>query len=240
MLHKTRGIVLKIINHAENSVICQIFTEKFGLQSYIIHGAKKNKARIHINILQPLHLLEMIVYHKNNGSIQRISEARQFPLFQTLPYEVEKSSMALYLTEVLYKCLKQQSADDSLFEYIFHSVSWLDSSTKVPPSFHLYFLIRLSKFLGFYPALPANQLPYLDLHDGVFTKLAPPHHFVLQEPHTSQWISLMRCSIENLIDYRLSITDRRFLLQKIIDFYRLHIDNFGEINSHHVLEEVLR
>lgn len=240
MLHQTRGIVLKTINHAENSVISQIFTEKFGLQSYIIHGAKKNKAKIRINILQPLHLLDMIVYHKNNGNIQRISEARPSPLFQTLPYEVEKSAISLYLTEVLYKCLKQQSTDKALFEYIFHTVSWLDAAEKTPPHFHLYFLLRLSKFLGFYPALPSTPLPYLDLQNGVFTRNAPAHQYVLQEPHTSQWIGLMRCTIENLIQYRIPIDDRRLLLQKIMDFYRLHVDNFGEIKSHHVFEEVLR
>src|SRR5690606_16344213 len=124
MLHKTRGIVLKTINHRETSVICQVFTEKFGLQSYIINGVKKNKAKIHINILQPLHLLDLVVYHKINGDIQRVSEARQLPLFQSIPYDDKKRSLVIFLTEVLQKSLKQQSSDEPLFEYIYHAVSW--------------------------------------------------------------------------------------------------------------------
>lgn len=239
MLHKTRGIVLKTINHGETSVICQVFTEKFGLQSYIIHGAKRSKAKININILQPLHLLDMVVYHKNNGAIQRVSEARQSPLFHTIPYELDKSVIALYLTEVLFKCLKQQSADDYLFEYVFSAVSWLDSSEKVPPNFHLYFLLQLSKFLGFYPALPKANQHFFDLKDGVFCSYIPHHSLVLQEPHTSQWSTLLSSSFETLAGVQISISDRRILLKNIIDFYRLHIDSFGEVKSHLVLEEVL-
>lgn len=239
MLHKTRGIVLKTINHSESSVICQIFTEKFGLQSYMIHGAKKNKAKIHYNILQPLHLLDMVVYHKNNGNIQRISEARQSPLFQSIPYEVEKSAVAIYLTEVLFKCLKQQSADDYLFEYVFSAVSWLDSTPHAPANFHLYFLLRLSKFLGFYPALPKSKQKYFDLKEGVFCDRAPYHNLVLQEPHTSQWASLLAGSFETMASIRIPLTDRRILLKSLIDFYRLHVENFGEIKSHLVLEEIL-
>src|SRR5690606_17732342 len=110
MLHKTRGIVLRTINHRETSVICQIFTEKFGLQSYIINGAKRNRAKIHINMLQPLHLLDMVVYHKVSGDIQRVSEARQIPLFKSIPYDDKKRAVAIFLTEILKKCLKQQSA----------------------------------------------------------------------------------------------------------------------------------
>lgn len=239
MLHKTRGIVLKTINHSESSVICQIFTEKFGLQSYIIHGVKKNKAKIHYNILQPLHLLEMVVYHKNNGNIQRITEARQVPLFQRIPYDVAKSSIAIYLTEVLFKCLKQQGADDYLFEYIYSAVSWLDSSPTTPANFHLYFLLRLSKFLGFYPAIPHGNEPYFDLKDGVFSKNAPYHNMVLQEPHTSQWILLLSSRFETLAELKIPVADRRILMKSLMDYYRFHIENFGEIKSHLILEEVL-
>ncbi len=239
MLHKTRGIVLKTINHSESSVICQVFTEKFGLQSYIIRGAKKNRAKIHYNILQPLHLLEMVVYHKNNGNIQQISEARQSPIFQSIPYEVEKSAMVIYLTEVLFKCLKQQSADEYLFEYVFSAVSWLDTTPTAPPNFHLYFLLRLSKFLGFFPAVPKTNQAYFDLKDGVFCSRAPYHNLVIEEPHTSQWIVLLSSSFESLATIRISGADRRILLKYLVDFYRLHVENFGEIKSHLVLEEVL-
>src|SRR5579872_5967672 len=127
MLHKTRGIVFKTTDYGESSVIVQIFTEKFGLQSYIVNGVKKPKAKVSQNMLQPLHLLDMVVYHKNTGTIQRISELKNAPLLQTIPYNVIKSSIAIFLNEVLYKAVRQQSADETLFGFIFNAIEWLDN-----------------------------------------------------------------------------------------------------------------
>ena len=239
MLHKTRGIVLKSTNYSESSVVAQVFTEKFGLQSYIINGARKPKAKIGMPILQPLHLLDMVVYHRENGSLQRISEARQLPPLQTIPYDIVKSAVVMFLNEMLYKSLRQQSADEPLFNYIFNAISWLDSSEKMPPNFHLFFLLRLSRFLGFNPAMPKAGQAFFDLKDGVFCQSLPAHSLVLQHPHTGQLADLLGSTFENLDSLRIPLADRRFLLGKIIDFYRLHIDNMGEIKSHEVLEEVL-
>src|SRR5690606_6552174 len=238
MLHKTRGIVLRTINHRESSVICQVFTEKFGLQSYIINGVKKNRAKIHINILQPLHLLDLVVYHKATSEIQRVAEARQLPLFQRIPYEDKKRSLAIFLTEVLQKCLKQQSADELLFEYIYYAVSWLDSTSETSPNFHLYFLLRLSKFLGFYPAPSRDKDQYFDLKDGVFCSHPPYHQLYLENKATDQWRALLASSFNELTTLQISLPDRRILLNHILEYYTLHIDNFGNIKSHYILEEV--
>ncbi|WP_353128631.1 DNA repair protein RecO [Parapedobacter pyrenivorans] len=239
MLHKTRGIVLKSTNYSESSVVAQIFTEKFGLQSYIINGARRPKAKIGVTILQPLHLLDMVVYHRENTSLQRISEARQKPPFQTIPYDIAKSAVVLFLNEILYKCLRQQSTDEPLFDYVFNAVSWLDTLEKMPPNFHLLFLLKLSRYLGFHPALPKSSQTFFDLKDGVFCSSLPAHALVLQEPHTSQLAALLACSFDRLGSLQISLVDRRFLLEKLIDFYRFHVENMGEIKSHGVLEEVL-
>ena len=239
MLHKTRGIVLKVTNYSESSVVAQVFTEKFGLQSYLINGARKPRAKIGMTLLQPLQLLDMVVYHKENGALQRISEARQAPHFLSIPFDVTKSAVVLFLNELLYKCLRQQSVDEPLFDYIFHTVSWLDSSGKMPVNFHLYFLLKLTRFLGFGPAPQQAGLSYFDLKDGVFCYNLPPHTFVLQNPHTTYLANLLHASLEELPEIQIPLADRRFLLGKIVDFYRLHIDNMGEIKSHEILEVVL-
>ncbi len=240
MLHKTRGIVLKTTKYAESSVIVQVFTEKFGVQSYLVSGARKPKAKIGATLLQPLHLLDMVVYHRENGSLQRISDARQMPPFQTIPYDIVKSTIVLFLNEVLYKSLRQQSADEPLFNYLFHAISWLDTLEKTPPSFHLLFLVKLSRYLGFGPAFPRSGQLFFDLKDGVFCQALPNHAWVVQGPHAGLLARLLTCSFEELATLHISMPERRLLLEKIIDFYRLHIDHLGEIHSHEVLEEVLR
>jgi len=238
MLHKTRGIVFKTTDYGESSVIVQIFTDKFGLQSYIINGVKKPRARISRNMLQPLHLLDLVVYHKSTGQVQRISELRNSPVLQSIPYNVIKSSIVLFLNEVLYKAVKQQSAEESLFDFIFNAIEWLDNQTEGLANFHLLFLTRLTRYLGFYPDQAINA-DYLDMKNGVFSKYKPEGFSYLSPPHTQNFYSLLQCSFENLGLLKFSNDERRYLVQKLLEYYALHIESFGNIRSHEILEEVL-
>src|ERR1700742_602222 len=238
MLHKTRGIVFKTTDYGESSVIVQVFTEKFGLQSYIINAVKKPKAKISRNMLQPLHLLEMVVYHKNTGQGQRIAELKNAPVLQTIPYDVIKSSIALFLNEVLYKAVKQQSADENMFGFVFNAIEWLDHQTEGLANFHLLFLTRLTRYLGFYPDNAINA-DYFDMKNGVFSKYKPEGFSYLSPPHTQNFHKLLECSFELMHELRFNNDERRYLVQKLLEYYALHIESFGHIKSHEVLEEVL-
>lgn len=238
MLHKTRGIVFKTTDYGETSVIVQIFTEKFGLQSYIINAVKKPRAKISRNMLQPLHLLDMVVYHKNTGQVQRIAELKNSPVLQTIPYDVIKSSLVLFLNEVLYKAVRQQSADENMFDFIFNSIEWLDNQTEGVANFHLLFLSRLTRFLGFSPNQVANA-DYFDMKNGVFSKYKPEGFSYLSPPHTQNFYNLLQISFENIHQLKFSNDERRYLVQKLLEYYALHIEGFGNIRSHEVLEEVL-
>jgi len=240
MLHKTRGIVFKATDYGESSVIVQIFTEKFGLQSYIINGAKKPKAKIGRNMLQPLHLLDLVVYHKNTGSVQRIAELKNSPVLQTIPYDVIKSCIAIFLNEVLYKSIKQQSAEENIFDFVFSAIEWLDHQTSNVANFHLLFLARLTRYLGFYPDRSLiNHADYFDLKNGTFSKYKPDTVMYLSPPHTQNFIRLLQCNFESMDQLKLSNDERRYLIQKLIEYYALHIEGFGNIKSGDVLEEVL-
>ena len=240
MLHKTRGIVFKTTSYSESSVVVQVFTEKFGLQSYLINGVKKPKAKIKMNILQSLHLLDMVVYHKSSGNIQRVSELRQQPVFLSIPYNVIKSSLIMFLNEVLYKAIRQQTADDVLFEFLYHAIEILDRMETGFSNFHLYFLLRLTRFLGFYPDMTnAEGAHYFDLTNGNFAIQMPPHSLLVEEPITKLWLKLLQSNFDNLHVLHISAIERRVILAKILDYYRLHVENFGQIKSHLVLEEVL-
>ncbi|ASU33574.1 DNA repair protein RecO [Mucilaginibacter xinganensis] len=240
MLHKTRGIVFKTTDYGESSVVVQVFTEKFGLQSYMVNGAKKPKAKISRNMLQPLHLLDLVVYHKETGNVQRIKELKNSPLLQTIPYDVIKSSLAMFLNEVLYKAVKQQSADERLFDFVFSAIEWLDHQTEGLANFHLLFLIRLTRYLGFYPdRYLAGEADYFDLKNGIFSKYKPDSVLYLSPPHTQNFTKLLQSTFENIAAVKLSNDERRYLISKLLEYYALHIEGFGNIKSHEVLEEVL-
>lgn len=240
MLHKTRGIVLRVSDYSESSVIAKIFTEKFGLQSYIINGVKKPKAKIKMNMLQPLHLLDMVVYHKPAVGIQKISDARSSPVLKTIPYDIVKSSVAIFLNEVLYKSLKEQSEDVFLFEYVYKAIELLDESESSMANFHLVFLTKLTKFLGFYPDMSfADSSAYFDLKNGVFTNLNPAHSFFIDGKELQFFINIMRTSLNNIEDLIVDSLSRKCLLEKVIDYFGLHIDTFGIVKSREILEEIL-
>ena len=191
-------------------------------------------------MLQPLHLLDMIVYHKNTGNVQRIKELKNSPQLQTIPYDVIKSSLAIFLNEVLYKAVKAQSADENLFDFVFSAIEWLDHQTAGLANFHLLFLIQLTRYLGFYPDRHlAAEADYFDLRNGVFCRYKPDTFLYLSPPHTQNFYKLLQCSFEHISQVRLNNNERRFLLQKLLDYYALHIESFGSVRSHEVLEEVL-
>ena len=238
MIQKTRGVALKTTNYSENSVVAQIFTESFGLQSYLINGARKPKAKIHINMLQPLHLLDMVVYHKDSGALQRIKEATSCPILKQIPLDIDKSAVAIFLNEILYKVLKQQQPDAYLFHFIQQSILWLDQTEKPIHNYHLCFLMKLSRFLGYMPSAVEENLPYFDLVDGVFTKYAPAHTYTLQEPHTQIFHAILNISYEDSHMIQMKHEDRIYLLAQIINFYKLHTENFGTVNSLQILEEI--
>ncbi|MCO5950175.1 DNA repair protein RecO [Mucilaginibacter flavidus] len=240
MLHKTRGIVFKTTDYGESSVVVQVFTEKFGLQSYIVNGAKKPKAKIARNMLQPLHLLDMVVYHKETGNVQRIKEVKNSPQLQSIPYDVIKSSLAMFLNEILYKAVKQQSADENMFDFVFSAIEWLDHQTDGIANFHLLFLIRLTRYLGFYPdRYLAGEADYFDLKNGTFSRFKPDSVLYLSPPHTQNFTMLLQGTFENIAGIKLNNDERRYLINKLLDYYALHIEGFGNIKSHEVLEEVL-
>ncbi len=240
MLHKVRGIVLKTTNYSESSVIVQVLTDQFGMQSYLINGVKKPKAKIKLNMLQSLHLLDMVVYHKPNTNMQRVAELRQTPVFRTIPYDIIKTSIVIFLNEVLYKSIRQQAADERLFDYIFNSIAWFDESEEINPNFHLSFLLKLTRFLGFSPneQRRADQI-YFDLQEGEFVSRPPIHTNYLQLDDAIGFISLFNTPLEKINEIKFSNTQRRFLLDKILVFYTLHTASFGEIQSHKILEILL-
>lgn len=240
MLHKTRGIVLKTTKYSESSVVAQIFTDKFGIQSYLINGVRKPKAKLPLNYLQALHLLDMVVYHKPNSQLQRLSESRPHPAFKTIPYDLLKNTIVQFINEVLYKSIRHQHHDPLLFEFIYNAICWFDEADEYANSFHLSFLMKLSRFLGFAPQnTNSKHEKFFDLQEGAFCVQAPTHPYYIDREDGLRLFELMNASFEKTPDLLKSKAIRKQLLDKILVFYQLHTASFGQIKSHQILEELL-
>jgi DNA repair protein RecO (recombination protein O) len=241
MIQKTRGIVLHVLNYSEASVIAHIYTEEFGMQSFLLNGVRKARARFNANLLQPLSCVEVIAYIKHSGSLHRVSEFSAAPVFTSIPYDTVKTTIALFLAEVMFRSIREEEKNENLFRFIHHSVHYLDQQQENVHHFHLLFLIRLSRFLGFYPQNHAEvTAPFFDMREGVFTSQLPLHADILDAQTGRNLSRLLDTSLENLSSLSFSASERKILLRSLVLYYELHQTQGFHLQSLDILEEVMQ
>lgn len=242
--HKTRGIVLKTVHYGDTSIIATVYTELFGIQSYIIKGIRKsakNKAS-RANYFQPAAILDMIVYHNEFKHIQFIKEFEWSYMYQQVFFDVVKNAVAMYMIELLSFVLKQPEAHAELYYLAEDSLKQLDKGNeKFTANLPLYFTLHLTSESGF--RLHGNyskETPVLDLKEGGFTATIPQHPLYLTDE-----LAALTSRIANIPFYSeletipLNRNTRRTLLEAYQQFMRLHITDMAELKSWKILQEVL-
>ncbi|UCG27293.1 MAG: DNA repair protein RecO [Bacteroidales bacterium] len=239
MLAKTTGIVLHHIKYSDSSLIVTIYTEKFGRKSFIINNVRGRGSSPKANILQPLFLLELDVYFKLNRDIQRIKEFKNIVPFRTIPFNVIKSTVALFLAEILYKTIREEESNHKLFEFLYNSIQFFDITATGIPNFHIMFLLQLTKYLGFQPDINyTRQNRIFDLQNGNFVPAIPFHPHYIDESLSRILNKMLRINYKNLDSIKMTSEERYRLLLKILEYYQLHTESMGEIKSLLVLKEV--
>jgi DNA repair protein RecO (recombination protein O) len=231
MLHKTRGIALSYIRYKESSIIARIYTEAFGIQTYIVNGVRSSKSKTNrIAFFQPLTLLDMVVYHKNKeDTIHRISEIKCYAPFFSIPFDVIKSGLALFMTEMLGKTLREEENNEPLFHFIEQSVMYLDEAETGFENFHIQFLMQLAHYLGF----------GVETADDLASELKD-NHFPDRPDEAEHAATAQLLANGYGLSIRLDRVRRISILEKLLFFYKIHMDALGEIRSLDVLREVLR
>ncbi len=243
MTHKTKGIVLRTIKYGETSLVVTIFTELFGVQTYMVNGVRTTKkSAAKANYFQPASILDMVVYHSEHKAMHRIKEFSWAYLYDTVLTDVIKNSIAGYMMELLQKSLKQPEANIDLFHFCEDVLMQLDKSNrKVAANFPVFFALHLAWFLGF--RITDNydeENIFLDLLEGIFIDHQPVHpNFLSGEAAalTSQLLRVMQPY--ELEDLKLNHIIRRQLLLSYQDYYALHISEFGQMKTLLILHEVL-
>ena len=243
-LHKTKGIVLRAVKYGETSLIVTIFTELFGLQSYLVNGVRTSskKGSGKANLFQPTAILDLVVYHNELKHLNRIKEFKWSYLYKNIFSDVPKNAVALFMIELLTKCLKQPEANPELFEFCEDAFIHLDESTgPVMANFPLFFALHLPVFFGFRISDEySDKNSIVDLQEGMFVPGRPDHfHFLegKQAEVTSELLKMMQP--EELEQLKLNHDFRRQLLFAYETYYALHIQDFGTMKTLPVLREVL-
>lgn len=239
MLSKSQAIVLHSLKYGETRLIVDMFTRTHGRLSFIVSIPKSPKSRIRKQLFQPLTMLEIEADVRPRQSLQKLADARLAHPFFSIPFEPDKLSISLFVAEFLYYGLRGEQQNEPLFDYVTNSVQWLDGQSGRYANFHLVFLMRMSRFLGFYPNLD-DYTPgdYFDLRESAFCALPPVHRDFLEPAEAEKIQLMMRMDYPTMHLYRMTHHERTRLLEVALTYYRLHLPDFPELRSLQVLQEL--
>jgi DNA repair protein RecO (recombination protein O) len=237
MYHKTRGIVLHTIKYSETSVIAKVYTEKLGLQSYMVKGVRAAKSKSKAAMLQPLTLLEMEVSHRENKGLQYIKEFQRAFIYQSIPFDTIKSTIAFFLLEVISKTIHGHEPQEDLFEFLYDSLCALDQTEKVNPNFHLIFLLHFSRYLGFAPhGNYSDENCFFEMSEGVFIPQQSMQN-VMNKKESALLSDLLELNLFEPATLVISRLERKQMMKNLLKYYQFHLENFS-LKSPDILEEI--
>lgn len=237
MLTKTQAIVLHSLKYGESRLIVDMFTRTFGRQSFIVSIPKTSKGKIKKQFFQPLTLLEIETDIRPKLQLQKLNDVRLLTPFASIPFEPNKLAISLFVAEFLYYALRSEQRNELLYDYLEYSIMWLDGQQANFANFHIVFLLRLTRFLGFYPNMDDyEEGDYFDLRESEFMRNPPVHRDFLHPEEAQKVQLMMRMDFPTMHLFRMSHNDRNRLLEISIKYYRLHLPDFPEMKSIEVLQ----
>ncbi len=236
---KTKGIILKSIPYADNKLIVKIFTEQQGIQSFITN--KKNKLQKQGNVYQGLNLVEIDYVHHHEKTIQHFKDFKVYHHYQHIHHQMVKLSIAQFINELLLKSINDnEHYNTNVFKFIEHALLYFDLQESAFENFHLYFMLAFSKYLGFYPQLNEDGASlYFDLFNGRFNDHINNPEFTIDNSTSKLLVELMDLTIESFATLKLNYTQRLSVLNTLVDYYKIHIDQITTFNTLKTLSVVL-
>ncbi|KAB1067355.1 DNA repair protein RecO [Tamlana haliotis] len=237
MIITTNAIVLSKLKYRDNDLIVKCFTQEKGVISFLLRGIlKSKKSQNKAAYFQPLSQIQIVIDYKSNRSLQTIKETKLTVIYSSLHSHVLKSSIVLFLSEVLSSTLHEEEADEALFSYLENTLLWLDSQSEYA-NFHLLFLLKLTKYLGFYPDTRAIELPNFNLNEGRF-ELKPVFKHNMAGPNVLLLKQLLETPFDALPDIKINATQRQSFLSAMLIYFELHLGSFKRPKSLQVFNQV--
>lgn len=232
-----KAIVLQSIKLGDRKFIVKLYTKQQGLLTLACSVGKSSGAKIKFSAIQALNLLQVEMIVKQNKEVQQLLEASCYYVYDKIPNSFTKLSIAQFLNELLLKCLKEQQANEHLFEFIETCLCYLNDEEQHFVNLHLYFLTELTKYLGIEPQNNySEQNKYFDCREGCFTaySIASPLGLTAEESVLfSEFLKI------NCLQVQVSYAQRVALIDIFLAYYKQHLPAFNELKSLEVLKTVL-
>ncbi len=237
MLTTTKAIVLSKLKYKDYDLIVNCYTLEKGLITLIVKGVlKSKKGKFKAAYFQPLNILETVIDVKEKRTLQYFKEVKIGYHFSSVQSNIVKSTIALFLSEVLNNALKEEEQNLALYSFLETSLILFDQS-EIDTNFHLIFLLQLCKYLGFYPDVTAINLPYFDLESGRFqSSIFSKNHITGR--NLTIFKQLLGTKFDESKSLNIKATQKRELLNMILLYFQLHLDGFKHPKSVGVLNQV--
>lgn len=239
MVEVFEGIVLRTLKYSDSLLIADVYTRQKGRMSFLVPVTHSKRGRVRSVLFQPLSMLSLTVSYKNGRQLQRVNDAQPYNMYSSIPFNVVKSAIAIYLSEMLVYTLREEEPDESLFAFLNRSFSLFDELESGYADFHIVFLSQLLRHIGIYPNLDNySHGCYFDLVQGCAVREHPMHANFLKPDDAAGFVSLVRVEYENMHSLSLNRKLRGNYLAILNLYYRLHIPDFPQIKSMDVLKEL--
>jgi DNA repair protein RecO (recombination protein O) len=235
MLHTTRAIVLRTFKHSDKSTVLKACTEAFGTRSYAVRISQKGASRQ--AALQPLSRVELVVTESHERDMHTVREVRVERPYLQLTTEPVRGVLALFAQEVLYRALREESGDASLFAFVQDTLEAMDTGHDIA-LFPQRLLILLMRQLGVGPEAPAPGEERFDMREGYFFQGHAPHELCMEPDQAALLAALLDVPWSTAAP-SATASARKKLLDDLLTYYRLHVPGFGELRSPAVLQALL-
>ena len=237
MLVSTKAIVLSKLKYKDHDLIVKCYTEKFGVKTYLLkHILKTKKGKFKPAYFQLLTILELQAEHKDNRSLQYLKDIKLQYNYKTLHTNVVKSAIVMFLSEILSNILKEEEENLALYNFIETSLIWFDEN-ETNTIFHLLFLIKLTKYLGFYPDTNIRETNFFNLEEGRFQQ-NKTNLYCISGNNLVFLKQLLGIKFDVYNNLDINSNQKRELLDMILLYFKLHLDGFKTPKSLIVLNQV--
>jgi DNA repair protein RecO (recombination protein O) len=240
MLVKTKAVLLHHVRYSDNSLIAHFYTQEYGRLSVIVKGISSGKRGVRFNYFQPLNIFNIELYHYENRELHNLKEMSLAFIPKTIPGDIQRTTVAMFISEILYNIIREEDANRMLYEFIESSVITLDGMTAGTSNFHLWFLVAFMDYAGIGPSHTSLQECYFDMLSGQFTAQQPLHPDYLEPLSATILNRLLQMPAEQVSSLSLSGEERTELLARILKYYHLHLAGIRQIRSLQVLKDIFR
>lgn len=236
MIRKSRGIVLHTTRYGESSLVVHCYMEHSGRQTLMVKGVRKSRKQNRSNLFQPLFILDFEIYHKENRDIHLVKEVERAVPLNSIPFDITKSTQAIFMAEVLYRVIREEESNPILANFLISSIQYLDTMEEASPDFHIVFMFQLSKHLGFYPQNNFGEGKiFFNLLSGQFKSEYGDPEIYLDRESSDLWSRYMQADLQSVKAENFNGLQRKLILDNLARFYKLHVMGLGEIRSLEVL-----